>query len=120
MALSVCPHRVGGFPVISVAGELDVTNADQLGDAVERALDDLPSTLVVDLGDVTFIDSAGVHAVVRPRTMMVTLRTRLHVVADADQVRETFALMGLADTVPLHRTLDGALRCAAGRHPEPA
>jgi anti-anti-sigma factor len=51
-------------PVLHVAGELDIATAGQLGAALERAVSADPA-LVVDLGDVTFVDAAGLHVILQ-------------------------------------------------------
>lgn len=52
----------GDVTVVVVSGEIDLTNADQLARAVEQSAS---RTVVVDLGAVTYIDSAGLRAVDR-------------------------------------------------------
>lgn len=120
MDLSVCRQLVGDVLVVSAVGELDGGTAERLTDELELALDTMPATIVVNLGDVTFIDSTGVHAVMRKRAAMVSLETSLHVVAASEQVRAVFAMTGLADGMPLHRTLREALAAVAASPLAPA
>ncbi|MDP9399836.1 MAG: STAS domain-containing protein [Actinomycetota bacterium] len=47
---------------VEVAGELDLSTGGELQDAVRRAVDEGRERLLVDLGGVTFIDSAGLGA----------------------------------------------------------
>ena len=51
-------HGEPGSPKVSVRGEVDLSNVDRLRGALDI---DAPS-LVVDLGGVTYIDSAGMAA----------------------------------------------------------
>lgn len=55
----------GQTAVVTAAGEIDLTNAEWLRDALLSALNAGASALVVDLTATTFIDSAGVTALVR-------------------------------------------------------
>ncbi len=48
------------WELVTVRGEVDMANACQLVDAIEAA-----GTAVVDLSGVTFIDSAGLHGLLR-------------------------------------------------------
>ena len=105
MALRVDERVVGAARVVSAAGELDGATAGRLRAAVDRALDALPAAVVVDLTRVTFIDSAGVRAVLDRRAVIRALDSRLHVVAVAEQVRAVFELSGLLEGQPLHRGL---------------
>ena len=47
---------------VEVAGELDLTTGGELQQIVRRAVDEDGEQLVVDLGGVTFMDSAGLGA----------------------------------------------------------
>lgn len=108
MHLSLCRRAMEGITVLRVSGELDGGSAELLDDEVESVLDAAPSHLVVDLGDVTFIDSTGVRTVLRKRTSIAALQTQLHVVVGGE-ARKVFDLTGLAVGMPLHPTLDDAL-----------
>jgi anti-anti-sigma factor len=109
MTFRVKEQVIGATHVVSAVGELDGGTADRLRAAVDRALDALPALVVVDLSGVTFIDSAGVRAVLDRRTVMSAMDTQLRVVAAGEQVRTVFALSGRMDGTVLHRTLDEAL-----------
>lgn len=109
MALRVGERAVGTAWVVSAAGELDGATAGLLRAAVDRALDVLPAAVVVDLSAVTFIDSAGVRAVLDRRSVIRALDSRLHVVAGAEQVRAVLELSGLLEGQPLHRELSEVL-----------
>lgn len=55
--------------VVAVAGEVDMSNADDLRAAIEGRMA-TPRDLILDLSDVEYIDSAGIH-------FMFVLRKRL-------------------------------------------
>jgi anti-anti-sigma factor len=52
----------GSPPVLHVRGDVDLANADEFGAALREAMS-ADSTLVVDMGDVTFIDAAGLRVI---------------------------------------------------------
>jgi len=62
--LRVTPKREDGDTVMVVAGELDMSTADQLTDAVNEQLRERPRRLVLDLGDLAFCDSLGLGTLV--------------------------------------------------------
>ena len=66
MSMSVTINvMTDGSTVVSVRGEIDHSNAQELQDAILRAVTQRrPGTLKVDLGLVTFLDSAAVGALV--------------------------------------------------------
>jgi anti-anti-sigma factor len=58
-------HITEGSPsVLRVGGELDLATAEPFVKALEHALA-ADSSVIVDLADVTFIDAAGLHAILR-------------------------------------------------------
>ena len=61
---SITSRYIPGFHIVALHGELDLMSANGLTDAlVELA----GSTVVVDLSDLTFMDSSGIGALVRAR-----------------------------------------------------
>lgn len=53
-----------GFVVVRLAGELDLATAPDLACALSAAADASPNGLVVDLTDLQFIDSNGIHVLI--------------------------------------------------------
>lgn len=51
------------WPVIHLSGEIDMSNAEVLADRVLGVVSNRASGLVLDLSDVTYLDSAGLHMV---------------------------------------------------------
>src|SRR4051812_21687828 len=58
-SLDVTPGS-DGRTIVSVAGELDLATADEFAAAVRTAL--ATGNVLIDLGEVVFMDSAGVRA----------------------------------------------------------
>ena len=56
--------RAEGTIVIRLQGELDMATAPGLGRAMDTALDARPSTLALDLSDLTFLDSIGIRVLI--------------------------------------------------------
>lgn len=61
--LSISTVRSEGEVVISLRGELDFSVAPRFVEAVEAVLDDDTSVYAVDCGEVTFIDSESIKAI---------------------------------------------------------
>jgi anti-anti-sigma factor len=50
----------GGAATVSVAGDIDIANADALKATVRSVTADMPERLIFDLSELRFIDSAGI------------------------------------------------------------
>lgn len=61
--LEITRHVREGVAVLALAGELDMATTPLLDEALEGF--DWQGALVLDLGDLTFIDSHGLHAIFR-------------------------------------------------------
>jgi anti-sigma B factor antagonist len=72
--------RTNGTATVAVHGEVDLYTASGLWDAIDAALADPPHELIIDLSDVTFLDSTGLSVLVRankrlqPRSASLVVR----------------------------------------------
>ena len=57
--------RSNGQAVVHVHGEIDLYTAPQLWETLDAAIAGTPHELVIDLSDVTFLDSSGLAVLVR-------------------------------------------------------
>lgn len=65
MALSFHKEAGNGRILISVEGEVDVSNAQELSDILDKALAEKPTTIEVSLEKVPYIDSTGIGILVK-------------------------------------------------------
>ena len=63
--IEVSVEERGGTPVVHVRGEVDLSTCEELEAAIERAEESAPTTLVVDLSQVSFLDSTGVRTLLK-------------------------------------------------------
>jgi anti-anti-sigma factor len=118
-ALTIRVRRDRGYVIVAVAGEVDIATVTRLR---ERLFELAASgrTLVVDLDQVSFIDSAGLAALVGAARRAAAHGASLQVVCARPRTRQLFRLTGLDGPVPLARTLAGALESLAAARPAPA
>jgi anti-sigma B factor antagonist len=108
-------RRLGPHAVIAMPAEIDMTNADQVGQALLAAAGPRVAVLIIDMSKTTFCDSAGVHAVISAYRHATTTGTQLRLVATT--VLRIFSVIGADEVIPLYATLEEALADAA---PAPA
>lgn len=98
-----------GVPVASLQGEIDIANAAEVHEQLLALLSDRPPGLIVDLSDVTYLDSRGVHVMIEIAERMLVRHQHLRIVApDATMVRRILLLTHLDAIVPLDQTVDDA------------
>jgi anti-sigma B factor antagonist len=79
-------YRTNGQAVVTVRGEVDLYPAPQLWETIDAAMASTPHELVVDLTDVTFLDSSGLSVLVRAHKRLRPVAGTVVVRGAADQV----------------------------------
>jgi anti-sigma B factor antagonist len=64
-AFGTTASRTNGTAVIAVQGDVDLYTAPRLWDTIDTAIAGTPHELVIDLTDVSFLDSSGLSVLVR-------------------------------------------------------
>jgi len=100
---------VPAAPVLRACGEIDVAVAGTFLDRMLQVVAERPQALLVDLRDVTFIDSSAVSALASARKQLLAQDARLVVIADSLSVRRVLEVLGLMDAFGVVRTTDEAL-----------
>ncbi|MCW2512172.1 MAG: anti-sigma-factor antagonist [Mycobacterium sp.] len=110
----VSERLIGKIAVIATSGVVDMITAPQLEDAIKAALAKSPEGIVVDLTDVEFLASAGMGVIVAAHDAAPE-EIGIHIVAEGPATSRPLKLVGIADIVPLHSTLDEALAAFSPR-----
>jgi anti-sigma B factor antagonist len=58
------------YTLVELAGEADVTNSDALREVLDAEVARQPRTLVIDLGELRFMDSSALHVILRANRAM--------------------------------------------------
>ena len=91
-------------PCLALAGELDMSGAKRLQDAVTRACDDGAEGLTVDLSRLAFVDSSGLAAIVYASWLCERAGCELALVPGPASVQRVFDVTGLAEHLPFARS----------------
>jgi anti-sigma B factor antagonist len=111
-ALTIQVRREPGYVSAVARGEIDIATVARLRERLyELAATGHP--LVVDLEQVSFIDSAGLAALVGTAKRAAAHGGSLRVVCARPQTKQLFRLTGLDEQIPLAPTLEEALRSLA-------
>ena len=86
--------RRDGAVIVSLAGELDLYNAEEVRRALLDTLVDGAELLVVDLSEVTFIDSTALGVLIEARSRMAD-RSGFRLAAPGLEVRRALEVSGL-------------------------
>src|ERR671937_3076362 len=102
MGMAVKPFEASvrfwpGVAIVDLHGELDATGEDALNAAYAEASSWSPSTILLNFGDVQFMDTTGIALIVGLLAQARKVRRRLLVYGLSDHYVEIFHITRLAD-----------------------
>ncbi len=101
-----CAGDSSAWPVVRLAGEIDLSNAEELAKVAEDAVSNRAQGLVLDLSGVTFLDSTGLRLVFRLARRLRDRQQALRlVVPDGARIARLLTMSGVgtvAEVVPHH------------------
>jgi anti-anti-sigma factor len=107
VGLSICEY--GGYVVVAPDGELDVSDAASVADALTSVVA-RDARIIVDLAAPEFIDCRALGALGRVRAQARQAGGDLLLAAPRGPVRRIAALTGLIDVFCVHASVEGAAR----------
>lgn len=96
-AVTVSVANGGRWAVIEASGELDSGSCEALLRAVQRAVAASPSGLTLDLGQVTFVDSAGMRILIMIERLAAERGIQLTLTPAPEQVTDLLRTAGVVD-----------------------
>lgn len=95
-------QRLGGAQLVRVSGEIDLSNAHDIMNAVAGAAPDDASLVILDLSDTAYLDSSAIAMLFRLAERLRYRRQDLRVVVPADApIRAVLELTDLPHVIPL-------------------
>jgi anti-sigma B factor antagonist len=91
----------GRAVTLVLSGELDLMSSPILDQALEGAFASNPDLIVLDLRELEFMDSTGLHRLVAAQQRAVQSGRRFGVVRGGEQVQRLFDLTGIAELLTI-------------------
>ena len=101
---------VEGVHLLSVSGEIDSSVHGDFKGAIETAVTNAHSPLVIDLTGVRYIDSSGFTDLIGARKRMTERNDRLYLVSNR-AVHRLLRILGLDQVFEVYATQREAVRC---------
>lgn len=117
-ALTITVRHERGVVIAAVTGDIDISTVTRLRERLFK-LADSGRTLIVDLNQVSFIDSAGLGALVGAARHAEGRGGSLHAVCSRPPTRRLLWLTGVDRRISLAATVDGALMFLAASRDAP-
>ncbi|MBT1094084.1 anti-anti-sigma factor [Streptomyces sp. WAC 05379] len=106
--LSVTATVSDGIRVVTAAGEIDYDTCEELQQALEPS-GPLPPRVVVDMHQVTFMDSSGINVLLGAYRTHTTAGGWLRLAGPTGAAKRALQLVGLDTVIDCHETLSQAL-----------
>jgi anti-sigma B factor antagonist len=100
---------LGDAPGVAVHGEVDIAVVEPLEATIDGAIRDSVGAFVIDLSDLQFIESAGIHVLLRARGLLSREDRQLVVVCPFGPVRRVLELAGVSELFVLYPSREEAL-----------
>jgi anti-sigma B factor antagonist len=100
---------ISGIPVVNVPAEIDITNAGLLREALQSAATYGHATIVVDMSETAFCDTAGLQVLVLAHRRAIAEGGEVRLVVRAAALLRLFRLTGIDRVIPNFATVDEAV-----------
>jgi anti-sigma B factor antagonist len=90
--MNVRTRRVGEIPLVALSGELDISTAPEVNRELTKLERQDPATVVVDLRELTFIDSTGLRTILSADARFRQQGKRLVIVPGPPAVHRVFTI----------------------------
>ena len=100
---------IGRTAVVTLPGEIDITNADQVREDLLSVLNQGAALLIADLSKTTFCDSAGINAMVRSFRRAEASQSRIRLVVGTLAVQRVLTLTGVDRLLDIYPTVAASL-----------
>jgi anti-sigma B factor antagonist len=92
--------------LITVSGEVDLATSPKLDAAIVEALETGTESVVIDLTDVSFMDSSGLGVIVRGLKRCREAEKNIDLVITNERVLKVFGVTGLDQVIPIHASIE--------------
>ena len=101
-------EEMGSAYVVRLGGELDLYNAGQVRSALAEAWAKAPERIIIDLGEVEFVDSTALGVLIETRAKLDN-KSGLMLAAPGLETRRALQISGLDKFFTVHDTVPDAL-----------
>ena len=94
-------ERRDGAVVLEFVGEFDLATREDAATALANVISDAPRVIVVNLQGLSFIDSTGLHCLVRAKALADAVGTRLAILNGSGPAHRLLSLTRMDDLIEM-------------------
>jgi anti-sigma B factor antagonist len=103
MSVTLCTRPGGGGTIVAISGEVDVCTEALLQQSLLRIVRECGAKLMLDMSGVSFMDCAGLRALLLSRRRAEMRGVFLRVIATSAAVRRIIELTGAQEALAMER-----------------
>jgi len=107
--ISIELQTTSDVPVVRISGELDIDQAVRVREQLDKVIDAGTVRFVIDLSDVSYIDSTGLGMLVAVHKRLVTEQGFYVLTVPRASQRKVFEITGLSTVLIIMESLEDAL-----------
>ena len=107
--ISIEIQTTSDVPVVRISGELDIDQAVRVREQLDKVIDAGTVRFVIDLSDVSYIDSTGLGMLVAVHKRLVTEQRFYVLTVPRASQRKVFEITGLSTVLIIVESLEDAL-----------
>ena len=112
-------EREDGTVVAIVTGEVDMSNATSVRQQIAGSVTPGDDAVIVDMSELSFMDSAGLHGVIELSTVLAERRQRFLLCVPHDSpIARAIEVIGLPQAVSVHADRAAAMEAVRASAPE--
>ena len=101
--MEINQEAAGSALVLVPTGRIDSSNARQFEEAVVKALDGGATNVLLDLGGLAYISSAGLRVILMAAQKLKAKGGALRLCSLAPMILEVFEVSGFSKLIPIHK-----------------
>lgn len=106
-------EREDGIVIAVLTGEVDMSNATSVRQQIAESVTPDDDAVIIELSELSFMDSAGLHSIVELSSVLVERRQQLLVcVPHGSPMERAIQIIGLPGAVSVHPSRDEAIEAA--------
>jgi anti-sigma B factor antagonist len=112
--MDISSRTRGEIVILDISGEIDLYNAPEIKDIVGKLIEQKKYNVIINLKDVTYIDSSGIGALISSLSNLKKYQGGLKIINVFASVKKVFELTKLTSFFEIYESEDEALNSYRG------
>lgn len=107
--MDISQKAVGDIVVLVIVGEIDLYNAPEIKDIINKLIEERKYNVIIDLEKVSYIDSSGIGALISSLSNLKKYQGGLKIINVYTSVKKVFELTKLTSFFEIYNSENEAL-----------